>query len=84
MAGLIEIRISYDFDQYPTRDAVASAAVGRPSDFSGTDVRNGWREIGWVTQSEPEAHRIAVTLQAVGFTASIRKESQPAQSGEGK
>lgn len=67
---MIELRISYDFRNYPTIDDVAHAAAGRESDFSGTAVRAGWRELGWMCESEIEAARMSKSLKAVGLSVS--------------
>lgn len=63
---MTEVRVSYDFANYPTLDEVANAAAGREPDFSGTAPRAGWRELGWICD-ELSAARMVRSLKAVGL-----------------
>lgn len=71
---MIEIRASYDFANYPAMDDVIHNAVGRVSDFSGTNF-NG-RDLGWVCSSEIEAAKIKRELQRLGLRVECRERGR--------
>jgi len=60
---MIEIRTSYDFANFPAMDTAIHKAVGRISDFSGSDFSG--RELGWIITSEIEAARIEKGLRSL-------------------
>lgn len=67
---MIEVRTSYDFDNFPAMDDVIHKAVGRLSDFSGSDFCG--RDLGWLCSSEIEAQRIRRALRALGLVSRQR------------
>lgn len=70
---MIEVRTSYDFANFPVMDDVIREAVGRVSDFSGSDFVG--REHGWVCQSELEAARIERALRKLNLRTERRAVS---------
>jgi len=62
---MIEVRTSYDFANYPAMDYAIHAAVGKLSDFSGTNFSK--RDLGWMCKSEIEAVRIERALRKLGL-----------------
>ena len=72
-----EVRTSYDFANFPAMDDVIHKAVGRDSDFSGSDFCG--RDLGWVCGSEIEAARIERALKSLGLKVQRRA---PEKTGE--
>jgi hypothetical protein len=66
----IEIRAAYSSDNWPAMDEIAHKAAGRVSDFGGMGL--GFRDLGWVANSELEAEKIKRALDKIGLRAEIR------------
>lgn len=66
----IEIRTSYDFTNFPAMDEIVKQAVGRSSDFSGSDFDG--RDMGWLCGSEIEAAKIEKGLRSLNLPVKRR------------
>ena len=70
MTAPLEVRVTYPFSGSFAMDDACHAAAGRESDFSGAGM--GYRDLGWLCESEVEAHRIRTALKKIGLAAEIR------------
>jgi len=64
-----DVRVEYDFSNWPAMDAVIEQAVGRHSDYSGAGM--GCRDHGWVCESDIEVARIARALKEIGLVPTL-------------
>lgn len=65
-----EVRVSYDFSQWPAFDDVIKQSIGRSSDFSGTDGCT--RDHGWNCGSEIEQEKIVRALKKLGLSPVVK------------
>jgi hypothetical protein len=65
----IQVRARYPQDRYPEMDDVIHRAVGRLSDYSGTDFYN--RDLGFVCNSVAEAKAVTKAIEGVGLIAVV-------------
>lgn len=54
---------------------LAILAVGRNTNFSGTDFET--RDLGWKCETKSEAQRIAAKLRAIGLQPHITRRDEP-------